>query len=329
MIAAVTGATGCVGYALCRYLLADERFSEVRTLVRSAAADLPPSCRAFAGTLGDAEVLRALCAGADVVFHAAAQVHTPLASTADFERVNICGTEALLAAATAGGVSRLVYFGTVAVYGESTPPGGIGEDAPPAPATAYARSKLRGEALVSEWAARTGNAAVLLRLATVYGARDRGNMARMIGALRRGRFVLPSGGANRKTVVGVDNAARIAVVAATHPGVPSGVPVVVADPDGVVTLRDLAAAMADAAGVPRGRATRSAPTALLLLAADVLERLRPGAAPITRVQVERLAADNIYRAERFRSFAGDAPFVSLGEGLARAASELLNPPAKI
>lgn len=200
MIAFVTGATGCVGYALCRRLLADESFTEVRVLVRGASPDVPDGCRVFAGSLDDTSVLQSACDGADVVFHAAAQVHLPDAPAADFERVNVGGTTKLLQAATTANVPRFVYFSTVAVYGEETPLEGIGEDAPPAPVTPYAQTKLRGELLVQEWATRTGGVAVLLRLATVYGARDRGNMARMMEAIRRGRFVLPGDGKNRKLV---------------------------------------------------------------------------------------------------------------------------------
>ena len=162
MIAFVTGATGCVGYALCRHLLAHPSFREVRVLTRGVP-DVPPGCRVFAGSLDDTRVLLAGCAGAGVVYHAAAQVHSPDAPESDFERVNVGGTTKLLQAATEAAVPRFVYFSTVAVFGEETPPEGIAETAPPAPATPYARTKLRGELLVQEWAARTGGLGVILR----------------------------------------------------------------------------------------------------------------------------------------------------------------------
>jgi uncharacterized protein YbjT (DUF2867 family) len=49
MIAFVTGATGCVGYALCRRLLEGGSFSEVRVLARGDSPDVPTGCRVFAG----------------------------------------------------------------------------------------------------------------------------------------------------------------------------------------------------------------------------------------------------------------------------------------
>ncbi|MBC8143799.1 MAG: NAD-dependent epimerase/dehydratase family protein, partial [Armatimonadetes bacterium] len=202
-----------------------------------------------------------------------------------------------------GGVSRVVYFSTVAVYGEATPPEGITEDAPPAPVTPYAETKLRGETLVTDWATRTGKTSVILRLATVYGARDRGNMARMADAVRRGRFVLPGSGANRKTIVAVETVAQIAVNAAFSEDVPNGLPVVVADAGGAVTLREIALDMARAAGVPDAHALRSVPLPVLRVAATIIESAyrvaRPGKSPpITATQVERLAADNVYLTER-------------------------------
>ena len=299
MIAFVTGATGCVGYALCEALLATPAFTEVRVLCRTEPADVPTGCHVFAGTLDDVSVLQAGCAGAAVVFHAAAQVHSPNAPASDFERVNVGGTAKLLAAATDSGVSRFVYFSTVAVYGEDTPPEGIAEDASPAPVTPYAQTKLRGECLVSEWATRTGGIGVLLRLTTVYGARDRGNMARMADAVRCGRFVLPGAGTNRKTVVAVETVAQIAVSVALSPDAPSGVPVVVADSGGAKTLREIAEDMAQAARVSPRNARCSVPLPVLRFLAAGIESafavLRPGKpAPITVAQVNRLAADNVY-----------------------------------
>ncbi len=320
MIAFVTGATGCVGYALCRRLLNFASFSEVRVLARGASPDVPHGCRVFAGSLDDTSVLQSTCAGADVIFHAAAQVHTPDAAPSDFERVNVGGTTKLLQAATEANVPRVVYFSTVAVYGEDTPLEGIGEDEPPAPVTPYAQTKLRGELLVQEWATRTGGVGVLARLATVYGARDRGNMARMMEAIRRGRFVLPGAGQNGKTCVAVETVAGVAANAGLFPDVPNSLPIVVADPHGAYPLREIARTMAQSAGVSDRNALRSIPTPLLRGAAATLEAvwktLRPGkSVPLTAAQVDRLAASNVYRIGRMDSLLAGFTPTTLAEGL--------------
>src|SRR5690606_24466233 len=58
--------------------------------------------------------------------------------------------------------------------------------------------------------------AVILRLATLYGEGDRGNVARLMSAIDRGRFVWVGRGLNRKSLVHVDDAARACVLAATQ-----------------------------------------------------------------------------------------------------------------
>ncbi|MBC7809109.1 MAG: NAD-dependent epimerase/dehydratase family protein [Akkermansiaceae bacterium] len=321
VIAFVTGATGCVGYALCRRLLTLASFTEVRVLARSNSPDVPDGCRVFVGSLDDTSVLQTACEGVDVIFHAAAQVHTPDAPPSDFERVNVGGTTKLLQAATGANVPRFVYFSTVAVYGEDTPLEGISEDSPPAPVTPYAQTKLRGELLVQEWATRTGGVGVLLRLATVYGARDRGNMARMMEAIRRGRFVLPGAGQNCKTCVAVETVAGIAANAGLFPDAPDGLPVVVADPHGAYPLQEIADTMATIiTGPGRTRYPRLVPLRLLRHVAQTTERvwslLRPGkTAPITAQQVDRLAASNVYRIGRMNCLLAGFTPPTLAEGL--------------
>lgn len=324
MIAFVTGATGCVGYALCKRLLSLSSFTEVRVLARSETPDVPDGCQVFVGSLDDTSVLQSACEGADVIFHAAAQVHTPDASPSDFERVNVGGTTKLLQAATSANVPRFVYFSTVAVYGEETPLEGISEDAPPAPVTPYAQTKLRGELLVQEWATRTGGIGVLLRLATVYGARDRGNMARMMEAIRKGRFLIPGDGMNSKTCVAVETVAGVAANAGIFPDVPNSLPIVVADPHGAYTLREIANTMAKvAAGTGQIAYPQSVPLPVLRGIAQTVERIwttfRKGKTPpITLLQVDRLASSNVYRIGRMNILLLGFNFPTLADGLRTA-----------
>jgi UDP-glucose 4-epimerase len=73
------------------------------------------------------------------------------------------------------------------------------------PMTAYAASKLEAEALVRE----SGLDWRIARLATVYGTGDRANFARLAGALRRGRFVIPGHGHWKKSVLSVARAGEL------------------------------------------------------------------------------------------------------------------------
>lgn len=158
----VTGASGRIGSAVCTALAAAG--DEVVGL------DARPSAHAvFIGDLLDAPLLRRALAGAEAVVHVAA-LHAPhvgLRPDAEFERVNVDGTRALLDAAAAAGVRRLVFTSTTALYGA----GGrardaalwVDEDTPPAPLTIYHRTKLEAEALLEEAAAQGGPAMRVLR----------------------------------------------------------------------------------------------------------------------------------------------------------------------
>ncbi|MBB6053352.1 NAD-dependent epimerase/dehydratase family protein [Armatimonas rosea] len=274
MIALVTGASGCVGYALCEALLADGGFHEVRGLVRRADAELPPGVVRVVSDLS-------CCADADVIFHCAALVHQPDAAKEDYHKVNVGFTGQLLDACNPERPPRFLFFSTVAVYGESTPRTGVAEDAPPAPATPYAASKLAAEKLIDRWADDVGAVAVHLRLATVYGPRDRGNIAKLETAIRTGRFFIPGDGQNKKTLCAVEYAATAAIALARMGSMAvAGKRFVIADA-APYTLREIVVAL--------GGKPFALPLPLALLAARVLKG-RTGVA-----QVRKLAADNVYR----------------------------------
>jgi nucleoside-diphosphate-sugar epimerase len=302
MKALVTGASGCLGWALCERLTADPRFSEVRGLVRRKEAELAEGVVRFVGDLSDLETLKRAVDGVDLVFHLAALVHAPDAPPEAFHESNVVGTGRLLDALDADCPPRFVFFSTVAVYGEDTPPEGLREDAPPRPATPYARSKLAAEKLTETWSRESGGLSAILRVATVYGPRDRGNMARMIAAIHGGRFVLPGGGKNKKTVVATRNAAEAAVAVALLPSVQMErlKPLVVADPE-PVSVRALAEAM--------GARPGSVPLWAARLGGRLLGRSE---------QVKRLTAHNVYVSGTLAKIPGYSPAVSLSDGMAEA-----------
>jgi UDP-glucose 4-epimerase len=274
VIALVTGANGCVGYALCEALLADGGFREVRGLVRRADAELPEGVVRFVNDLS-------CCADADVIFHCVALVHQPTATKEEYQKVNVGFTGQLLDACNPERPPRFVFFSTVAVYGESTPRTGIAEDAPPSPATPYAASKLVAEKLIDRWADDVGAIAVHLRLATVYGPRDRGNIAKLEAAIKAGRFFIPGDGKNKKTLCAVENAAAAALAVARLGSMAvAGKRFVIADA-APYTLREIVTAL--------GGKSFALPVPLALLVARVLKG-RDGVA-----QVRKLAADNVYK----------------------------------
>jgi UDP-glucuronate 4-epimerase len=126
-------------------------------------------------------------AGFDGVFHLAGQpgARSFGPAFADYVRRNLLATQRVFEAAVAAGV-RVVWASSSSVYGDAerypTP-----EDATPQPNNPYGVTKLGCEHLMDAYARIFGLDAVGLRYFTVYGPRQRPDMAfaRMVDALAR------------------------------------------------------------------------------------------------------------------------------------------------
>jgi nucleoside-diphosphate-sugar epimerase len=196
----VTGASGFVGHAACRELIA--RGHEVRALVRRAGSE-PAGTVAVAGDLTDAGALAAAVrkAAPEGVLHLAAEIASQ--RSADRVReVNVEGTRRLLEACVVAGAPKVVFTSTV-VTGEA---GGalLTEDEPLPVQTPYGRSKQEGEALLFA----SGLPAVVVRPGHVYGPGG-WYEHEMLARLRQpGRFAVIGRGDNLWDVLHVDDVAR-------------------------------------------------------------------------------------------------------------------------
>jgi UDP-glucuronate 4-epimerase len=103
---------------------------------------------------------------------------------------NVLTTECLLEAAWRNATSRFVHASSSSVFG-SDPGHPVGEDYPKRPTSPYGLSKLAAEELVGLYARERGVPGSILRYFTVYGPRQRPEMAvsRFISSALRGRPV--------------------------------------------------------------------------------------------------------------------------------------------
>lgn len=162
----VTGASGYVGQHLVRALCANGL--AVRGFARSARPAGLPAIEWQRGDICVPSVVASAARGCDAVVHLACR---PLRQsfadpTGDFA-VNAGGTLNVLAAARRAGVRHVVYASTAQVYGANQPP--FAEDAPTAPRSPYAASKLCGEVLCTTFARCYGLGVTVLRIFNAYG----------------------------------------------------------------------------------------------------------------------------------------------------------------
>lgn len=218
---------------------------------RSLRPLLGPTAHAlgFAAPDWERALLEAPLAGA-TIYHLAARVHVPRERDVDaFERDNVGKTRRLAEEAARQGARRIVFLSTAKVYGEESPPGrAFGVTDAPAPADAYARSKLAAERVLAEIAAPAGVEVVTVRSPLVLGAGARGNLEELM-RFADSPWPLPFGAVgNRRSVVFVEDLARL-LEACGRRDEAAGRTFVAAHPTPVSTA-SLAAALRRALGRP-------------------------------------------------------------------------------
>ena len=246
----VTGANGWVGRALCEHL---QRQGHSVAALSRRNPDLNGVLWRQVGQIDGQTSWSNALRGLQAVVHCAGHAHQMGAGAgADTQpdtyfRVNTDGTYALVHAAHAAGVKRLVFVSSVKALGEATP-----MDAPwhahsePHPVDAYGRSKWAAEQALAAW--REQIEVVIVRPPLVYGPGVGANFARFMRAVQRG-WPLPLGAIdNRRAMVGLDNLNDLLGLCLTHTYAP-GQTFMVSDGQDLSTP-DWARAIGRAAGRP-------------------------------------------------------------------------------
>jgi nucleoside-diphosphate-sugar epimerase len=306
-----TGAAGFLGSEVIRQAVVQGLV--VRGVVRGA----PPPIEGvtfFRGDVRDPPALRAAFAGARTVVHAAALAHVfdrRRSDAALFRTVNEIGTANVVRAAVESGATHVVLVSSVAVYGGGRD---VDERVRCRPAGPYAMSKWQAEQRALEIAGAAGVPLTVLRLATVYGEGDRGNVARLVRALDRGRFVWIGDGSNRKSLIHREDAAGALLLAATRSSTGAQIYNVAAAP---CSMREVVDALSAALG--RRPPPRAMPAWAARVLADAALRITGGRGPVGTLgtAVTKWLSDDAYDGSRFAAEFGFSPHVGLLEGLRR------------
>ena len=229
MRALVTGVAGFIGSTLTDALLArGDRVLGVDCFTPYYAradkdANLSGARQSDRFELVEADLrscaIEPLLDGVDVVFHQAAQPGVRLSWSegfADYVGHNVLATQRLLEAVKPSTVSRVVYASSSSVYGNA-PAYPTSEDDLPRPHSPYGVTKLTAEHLCNLYASNWGVPTVSLRYFTVYGPRQRPDMAfhRLLeAALSGGSFPLYGDGSAIRDFTYVSDAVAANVAAA-------------------------------------------------------------------------------------------------------------------
>ncbi|MBN1493512.1 MAG: NAD-dependent epimerase/dehydratase family protein [Candidatus Omnitrophica bacterium] len=320
---AVTGGTGFIGSYLVSELVS--MGNNVRLLVRDVHA-IPSGIKALPveyvqGDIRDVLSLKKLLHNADVVYHLAGKMRASKKVVDDeLYDINTRGTQCVLDACVAENVPQFIYFSSVAVMKgtmEMADESSICE-----PHSEYGESKLAAERLVSEYHEKYNIRTTILRLVVVYGIGDKGNMMKLIEAVRTKRFVLIDRGRTVRSVVYVRNVINAALCVTLAPRADGNVYIVT---DGECkSLREIAHVVAQHFRVSLYPFSIPVPFATLLAEiCELIQPIAPFTLPLNRNILRRLLGNQRCSSKCIQDDLGFTP-ISFEQGMAEVIDELRN-----
>jgi UDP-glucose 4-epimerase len=222
----ITGGAGFIGSHLAHALTGLGAHVRVLDDLSGGRRDnLPPGVELVVASILDDRALRGAAAGCDLVYHQAAMVSVPQSVEQPDEcvKVNVLGTERVLAAARAGGARRVLFAASAAAYGNSPSLPSRETDLPDC-WSPYAMSKVAGEMLLRAAARNHGMSTVSLRYFNIFGPRQNPDspyaavISAFLKALRAGRRPRVLGdGLQTRDFTHVSNVVHANLLAAASP----------------------------------------------------------------------------------------------------------------
>jgi nucleoside-diphosphate-sugar epimerase len=251
----VTGASGFIGKALCRELLA--RGHQVLGIVRRPQPDWREIEWRALGEISAATDWSRHLERVEGVIHLAGRAHRT-----GIDEGEPAAAAALCRAAARAGARRFLEISSIKVMGEQTAPGApFRPHDPPAPGDAYGRLKLAVERALEEAASAAGIERVILRPPLVYGPGVKGNFRALLRLIASGVPLPLAGIENRRSLIFVENLVDLTVRAALHPAAGGKMFLLRDGPD--LSTSDLIRALAEGLG-RKARLYRLPPAAFAL-----------------------------------------------------------------
>ena len=152
----------------------------------------------------DLDALTSLLQGTDMVILLAAEHKDDVSPISLYYDVNVKGAEHTCIAMERNGIRRLIFTGSVAVYGlnKINPD----EETPVDPFNDYGKSKWQAECVLQTYAAAHRDWHIqIIRPTVLFGEGNRGNVYNLLRQIASGRFLMIGKGTNKKSMSYVGN----------------------------------------------------------------------------------------------------------------------------
>jgi GlcNAc-P-P-Und epimerase len=156
------------------------------------------------GDIRDPKALDEAMQGVDLVVNLAAAHHDFGIAHDTYYDVNERGAQMICEAMDRAQIKNVIFYSTVATYGDAPPP--HHEEAPTQPATPYGGSKLKGEAVFNNWVNKGEDRnALIIRPTVTFGVHNFANMYSLIRQIDSGKYARFGPGVNIKSLSYVEN----------------------------------------------------------------------------------------------------------------------------
>ncbi|MFH0738210.1 MAG: NAD-dependent epimerase/dehydratase family protein [Candidatus Micrarchaeota archaeon] len=243
--------------------------------------------------------LKVILKDASVIVHIAGSVDT--LDKKRMEEGNVLLTNAIVESAPKG--CRVIFAGSISVYGKELKGKPADEETPVSPDSAYARTKYQAERLVAKMKDH-----VIFRIGTIYGPRFE-DYFRVLSQIEKGKMSLIGKGDNRIPFVHVDDVAK-AFEAAVSKG--QGVYVLAGEP---LTQKEIFDIAAGELGVEAPKKSMDRGIAMFIAALmGSWGRVRGKKPKLTQEHISVLSYDRVFDCRKAKADLGFAPR-PLGEGI--------------
>ena len=208
----VTGGNGFLGNALINGL----RRRGLSVMSFDLAPHPNPAIQSIVGDLRNLSDVERACQNVSTVFHTASLVDWTITKNQLMHDVNVVGTQNLLRACEAAGVSRFIYTSSIDVVFEGQPIRHGDESLPYAqkPLNAYSHTKAIAEQMVLAANEKHGLRTCALRTAGIFGPGDKHRLPTIIHTAQQGLAIRMGNGRSRFNHVYIDNVVHAHLLAA-------------------------------------------------------------------------------------------------------------------